>query len=219
VVDFGPLLDPRVRVAEMRVADADPAALPEAERAIVSRAVEKRRREFAAGRLLARRLLGELGVPPSFVLLRGAHRAPRWPEGVVGSITHSKGRAVVAVARAVDVPSVGIDLEAARTLETDLRRSIASPEELARLADPARESLVVFSAKEAFYKAQHALSATFIGFSAASVRLDPEAGVFHVELLVPAGPLPVGTRVSGRYAVSDGYVGTALLWPPRQPTT
>src|ERR1700761_3617241 len=77
--------------------DAPDVTLFPDEEALLGRAVEKRRREFAAGRGCARRALAALGLPPA-PLLPGEGGAPRWPDGVVGSITHCAGYAAAAVA-------------------------------------------------------------------------------------------------------------------------
>ena len=61
-------------------------------------AVDKRQREFATGRRLAHGLLTELGVGGG-PLLPGRDRAPIWPDGVVGTISHSRAWCVVAAAR------------------------------------------------------------------------------------------------------------------------
>ncbi|GAB3946415.1 hypothetical protein GCM10027614_39920 [Micromonospora vulcania] len=54
------------------------------------RAVESRRRDFTAGRVCARRAMADLGLPASAVPA-AADRAPVWPAGVVGAITHTTG--------------------------------------------------------------------------------------------------------------------------------
>ena len=63
----------------------DAVLFPE-EEAVISRAVEKRRREFRTVWLCARRALRELNLAPVAVL-PGEHREPLWPPGVVGSMT------------------------------------------------------------------------------------------------------------------------------------
>src|SRR5690349_17676802 len=60
------------------------------EAALVARGADKRRREFAGGRACARRALAALDAP-SAALLVAAERAPAWPAGWVGSITHAAG--------------------------------------------------------------------------------------------------------------------------------
>jgi 4'-phosphopantetheinyl transferase EntD len=78
------------------------------EEAAISRAVEKRRRDFRTVRHCSRRALRELGVPPTAVA-PGERRKPVWPPGVVGSLTHCTGYRAAAVAhiRVVYSPSSG----------------------------------------------------------------------------------------------------------------
>ena len=80
------------------------------EAAAVQHAVEKRRREFAVGRMLARAALAAIGDPPS-AIPTGNHREPVWPAGIVGSITHCAGYCAAAVARDAMVVALGIDAE------------------------------------------------------------------------------------------------------------
>ena len=82
--------------------DPPEAALFPAEEALLARAVQKRRREFATGRHCARSALGALGVGPA-PILPGQAGAPQWPSGIVGSITHCAGYRAAAVARASEV--------------------------------------------------------------------------------------------------------------------
>src|SRR3981081_2727213 len=88
----------------------DAVLFPE-EEAAISRAVEKRRRDFRTVRHCSRRALRELGVPPTAVV-PGERRKPVWPPGVVGSLTHCTGYRAAAVAhrRVVYSPSSGSTL-------------------------------------------------------------------------------------------------------------
>ena len=125
---FGPL----VRTAEMDPNAAADALLP-GEQAAIIHAVDKRRREFMAGRTCARRAmvaLGEQAAP----IPQGKDRAPIWPQGVVGSITHTDTRCAVAVARVADgFCSLGLDIEPATPINPELLRIICVPEERAYL--------------------------------------------------------------------------------------
>src|SRR5262245_27478480 len=76
----------------------------------VERAVAKRQAEFACGRRCARRALAMLGIE-NFPLVPGPHRAPLWPSGVVGSITHCTDLCAAVVARAGRIQSLGLDAE------------------------------------------------------------------------------------------------------------
>ena len=167
--------------------------LPE-EAACVARAVDKRRREFAAGRVLARRLLAELGCPPG-PLLPAPDRVPRWPEGIVGSLAHSTEHVVVAVARAGagagagggGLRALGVDLERRAPLDEELWGVVLRPEERRHVeALPAAErgehALLVFCVKEAAYKAQYPLSGEVLEFAEVAAEVDPAAGRFTARL-------------------------------------
>ncbi len=151
-------------------------ALAEEERALVRTAGEKRRAEFATGRRLAHAALALLDrdVP---ALLPGEDRAPRWPQGVHGSITHSNRDAVVAVTLE-EVGSVGVDVEHRVGLKREIFRSVFLEEELRSLdaygdeAERARMALVLFSAKEALYKAQYPRTRRYMGFMELHVAIE-----------------------------------------------
>jgi 4'-phosphopantetheinyl transferase EntD len=122
------------------------------------------------------------------------------------------------------VRSVGLDAELHGPLEHELRKRVLVPEEEAELESIAanetelgRLALLVFSAKEAFYKCQYPLTRTFLGFHEVKVTLhadpDPTRGRFEARLLRQAGPLAAGTVVRGRFARSDALVLTAAHLP------
>jgi 4'-phosphopantetheinyl transferase EntD len=164
--------------AELRVA-GDPGALYAEEARHVQKAVPKRAEEFAAGRLCARLLLHEFGIH-HFAIEVGAHRQPLWPEELVGSITHTTGFCAAVVAPKKCLRSVGIDTEIAGSVKTELWRGICTPAETSWLCSlPESERLaaatLIFSAKEAFYKCQFALTQQRLGFHDVSVEL-PEWG-------------------------------------------
>jgi 4'-phosphopantetheinyl transferase EntD len=164
--------------AELR-GRADPGALYPEEARHVQKAVPKRVEEFAAGRLCARLLLHELGIH-KFAIEVGAHRQPLWPAELVGSITHTTGFCAAVVAPKKCLRSVGIDTEIAGSVRTTLWRSICTPAETTWLGSlPESEQLaaatLIFSAKEAFYKCQFALTQQRLGFQDVSVGL-PEWG-------------------------------------------
>lgn len=79
-------------------AAVDDAPLYPEERAVVARAVAKRRREFTAVRVCARRAMEKLGVAAP--VLPGTRGAPGWPEGLLGSMTHCTGYCAAALVRA-----------------------------------------------------------------------------------------------------------------------
>ena len=180
----------------------------------IQRAVPQRQREYQAGRAAARAALRELGVE-GFDLLSGDNREPIWPPGIVGSITHSADHCAVAAGWKSDVRAVGIDVETATSLPAEITGRICSgPErahtrELGRL-DPAVWMKVIFSAKEAFYKAYFPEVGRFLDFLDVDMRLQPDAGTFLVETR-PDVPALCGQRsVGGHFAIRDSMIFTAV---------
>jgi 4'-phosphopantetheinyl transferase EntD len=178
-----------------------------------------RRREFAAGRQCAQRALAELGVTGAPVL-RGERRAPRFPDGVVGSITHTSGFCAAAAARSTAFAGVGLDAERDEALSERAAARICSVGELERLRalegrSAEQWAAVVFSAKETLYKAYFPLTGFFIGFRDATVALFPEAddrGRFEARLVRRDAPDAAGwRRFEGRYASDGVRVVTGLV--------
>lgn len=184
----------------------------------LGRAVEKRRREFVTGRACARAALAKLGLPGG-PIARGERGEPRWPAGVVGSITHCEGYRACAVARSREVATIGIDAEPHGPLPEGLLGDIARPEEIAllrRLQETSPQThwdRLLFSAKESVYKAWFPLARRWLGFEDAMLQIDPQSGTFAARLLVAGPPLGEGhlERFDGRWAVCDGLVMTAIV--------
>lgn len=213
---FRPLLPAGVALAEMPPAAADPAALPPEEQALIERAVDKRRREFAAGRLLARAVLAESRIAAG-PLLPDPNRVPLWPEGMVGSITHCNTLCAVAVAPAAGWLGLGLDVEPAEPLEDRLLPMILREAEFARLdaLPPALRPIggrLVFSIKEAVYKAIYPSCRVFLDFQQVEIAFSGEDG-FVADVLVP-GAAPRGfERLHGRFRVAHGHMGAAVVLP------
>jgi 4'-phosphopantetheinyl transferase EntD len=203
-------------VAVACVSDADAGPLHPSEAPAVERAVDSRRAEFTTGRSCARSALSVLGAPAEAVPV-GEKRAPVWPDGVVGSITHTAGFRGAAVAWRSAVRSVGIDAEAHDVLPDGVLEAVSSVSEqalLARLAADRPEiswDRLLFSAKESVYKTWFPLTGRWLGFEDAELEPAPD-GTFRARLLVE-GPVVDGAVVSsfrGRWAVGDGILVTAI---------
>jgi len=218
---FGPLLPADV-VLEEGTPEAfgdDLAQLTAAEAAAMERAVSKRRREYTAGRVLARRAAGRMGLG-SVEILAGPDRAPRWPPGVVGSITHTRGHVAVALARSDRRRGLGLDVEQAAALKPRLWDAICAPEDVEMLGGypPALRgelAKVVFSAKEAAYKAQYAVTQQYLGFAAMHIELSPtpegNVGEFVATFRQTAGShFRIGDRVVGRWRRVGPLLATAV---------
>lgn len=211
------LLPPAVSGAEA-FEDPPGVELFPAEQALLTRAVTKRRLEFATGRDCAHRALAALGVVPA-AILRGERGDPQWPPGIVGSITHCAGYRAAAVARARDVLTVGLDAEPADALPDDVLGHISLPAERARLRDLVAAApgvawdRLLFSAKEATFKAWYPVQRRWLGFEDAEITVHQADGTFEARLLVPpptvrGAPL---TGFAGRWLVRDGLILTAIF--------
>ncbi|PTM41488.1 4'-phosphopantetheinyl transferase superfamily protein [Bosea sp. 124] len=174
------------------------------EREGIRGAVPKRQHEFAAGRRCAHLAMAQLGCPAAPVAV-GDDRAPIWPEGLVGSISHCEAWAAAVVARKADgIRSIGLDLEPALPLPQDLVQTILRPEECLALGLlPVETQLqcarLIFSAKEAFFKCQYALTGAFIDFQAAAISLDLARRSFRAVLTGAVGAFPAGHSFDGRF--------------------
>jgi 4'-phosphopantetheinyl transferase EntD len=197
-----------------RVATIEAELFPE-EREHIAQAVAKRRAEFAAVRRCARLALRELGFPP-VPILPGEQREPRWPEGVLGSMTHCAGYCAAAVAHTGDVPVLGIDAEVHAPLPEGVLELISLPAErerttaLSAAAPHVHWDRVLFSAKEAVYKAWFPLARRWLGFEQADIDLRRD-GTFTARLLLgesEAATLPPG--FVGRWAVGGALTATAI---------
>jgi len=193
--------------------EAEP--LHPAELALASRMGAARRREFALGRACARRALAELGIQGE-PLLRGEDRAPRWPEGIVGSLTHTEGFCAAAVARRDELLALGLDAEREPLSQRAAQRvlSVEEREHLAGLAAPpgCGFATLAFSAKESVFKALYPLSGVRLAFRDAALRFDPATRRFEVRLREErASALPAGTRLEGRYWIEEPFVVTSVV--------
>jgi 4'-phosphopantetheinyl transferase EntD len=188
----------------------------EEEQRSMGRAVEKRRREFVTGRACARDALRRLGVSV-VAITNGPHGEPLWPTGVVGSITHCRGYRACAVARIEKVTSLGIDAEENAPLPEGVLEQVAFGPELDLVTPTGGVQMdrLLFSAKEAIYKAWFPLAQRWLGFEDVNLELDAATRTFRARLHVP-GPMIDGRRLtefSGRWCVEDGVIGTSVVIP------
>ena len=217
---FGPLFHDETH-AEIVLEEVDPASMPadlsllrpeEAE--AMSRAVDKRRREYTAGRVLVRKALRRLGMP-EVALINGEDRAPQWPSGLVGSITHTRGLCAVAIAPQGRVRAIGLDVEQDEPLKPALLDMICTEAEMQQLAklgesDGGLAAKVIFSAKECAYKAQYLLTQQYLGFQAMTVEVRDAR--WRATFNQPSGDVfQVGDIIEGTWRRDRGLVATAIV--------
>ena len=172
----------------------------------VENAGPKRFSEFSTGRWLIRHALAELGRP-SVAIPKGEFGQPIWPDGIVGSLTHSHQHCALVIGRAAEYLSIGFDLEMSSIDHSGTSELILSPDEPASYQSP--ELLRrVFSAKEAVYKCISPICQTFLEFDDLSVRLDDNS------FTVTTRTLAVSQELLGRGIgyISDVDSGVATLF-------
>jgi 4'-phosphopantetheinyl transferase EntD len=184
------------------------------EAAVIARAVDKRRREFATVRHCARTALAEIGAPVG-PLLPGERGAPGWPPGVVGSMTHCAGYRAAAVAWDKAVRTIGIDAEPHEPLPDGVLDAVSLPTEramISALPGTVHWDRILFSAKESVYKSWFPLTREWLDFEEAEITLSLD-GTFHAHLL-KQGHDPRGaplTSFTGRWLAENGLIITAIV--------
>jgi enterobactin synthetase component D len=182
--------------------------------AALAAAVSSRRAEFVAGRLCARAALLALGAA-STTVPRGSDRAPEWPDGFVGSISHSAGFAFAAAARASEARTLGLDVEQVSRFETArITRIVTTPSERTRFDISTETLAIIFSAKEAVYKCLYPLLRQFLEFDAIELdEIGPGSFSCHPTRKL-SGEFTPETLIEGRYAVTDGLIHTGVMLSP-----
>lgn len=194
--------------------DASAFLLPQ-EAAQFGWAVEKRVKEFTISRTCARRALQKLGLPAT-PILRGSHGEPVWPAGVVGSITHCDGYCAAAVALTSKVLAVGIDAEVHAALPLDVLHQVCFDDELLWLNQSPPDihwDCLMFSIKEAVFKAWFPLTERWLGFEDVQIAFNPDQRTFHARLL--QGPLKIAGHelagFTGQYEVRNNLALSAVV--------
>lgn len=187
---------------------AQPALMPE-EQAAVAHAVPRRRREFAAGRAAARAAMRQMGGG-ALPVRAAADRAPIWPAGWQGSISHTSEICLACASTAA--AALGLDVEQDKALDEDILATICTISEISQItgADRGHLAKLIFSAKEAAYKAQYPLTGVLFGFDTLEIILDPDRYRFTAIFLKPAGCFAVGDSLPGRFARTQGHLVTAV---------
>lgn len=190
----------------------------------IAASAHKRQVEYFHGRLAARYALASYGLE-KFQVETGMMGEPVWPSGIIGSITHSQYYAA-----AVALPSgrnggIGIDIERFVDHDEDMAVShqIVSARELMYLSSLSFGMtlsdlvIIVFSAKESFYKAAFRLVGRFFDFHAVEViflcLVNRTLRLRVKETLCP--DLPVGAVIRIAFSfVDESTVCTSCSLPP-----
>lgn len=208
-----PLFDDIIAVVVSDPQASHHRALPQ-EYDALPKSADKRLRAFSAGRAAAHEAMQVLDVPVQPVI-SGKDRAPVWPRGLVGSISHSDTCCIAAVAKSGAFQSIGVDVEEDTPLATDLIPTICTPSERAWLANQSSTvsgslAKLIFSAKECAYKCQYALTKTMFDFDGFELIPDLDTGQFDAIFTHTVGRFSAGTILQGRFDIANGLIVTAM---------
>lgn len=186
-------------------------------------ASSERQAEYLAGRYCCKEALRVLSpaLQPSDVR-RGEDRAPVWPSGVLGTITHAAGIASVALAPSHLCRGLGIDTELLVSPRTakELSGLVAGPEELNLLAhrlglncDSFAVTLAL-SAKESVFKCLYPTARTMFEFRDVTiVAADSHQSTLTLSVNVSFGNLiRAGHLINARFTNVRDRVYTGCIW-------
>ncbi len=198
---------------EIRGAALDESYLWPEEEKILGEVSDKRRWDFVSGRKCARIAMEQRGFNPVPVL-SGNKDEPLWPDGVVGSITHTSNYAAAAIAPESEMLSLGLDAETDEPLPQNVLSRIGNDEEITWVHATRGKVLLhpgklLFSAKEATYKAWYSVTQEWLGFRDTHVTFTAENQTFAVSIS-KAGPV---RELLGRFGLTQGIILTAIEIP------
>ena len=188
--------------------------LPAEEMRGLQRAAAKRRRQFASGRHFARLAIRQL-TGCSATVPRDHRGRPQWPQGIIGAIAHSERLAAALVASA-GLRGIGIDLERADRLgdgrrNARLHRRLFTEAERSRTWEDPRQGALMFSAKEAGYKAIHPIAGRYIGFQEVETELNWRERTFRIRYLGSWPPNRLLNQGIGRFCLFEDQVAALFF--------
>lgn len=186
--------------------------LYEEERNLITKATLKRRNEFSTGRYGIKRLLKFYGIN-YFPIKCDQKGMPIFPSGIIGSISHSDKKCLVAMSTSKEYKSIGVDIEEYSKLDLSLCRYFLHKSEVefvnSQIAAYQRiMAAVFFSVKESFYKMQYSITKSYLGFLDVQVSYI-EVGSLQFGLLCDIG---IDTdKIKAYYKFDEDHVYTIVL--------
>ncbi|MDH0615173.1 MULTISPECIES: 4'-phosphopantetheinyl transferase superfamily protein [unclassified Agrobacterium] len=180
-------------------------------------ATPRRKAEFIAGRRCAAEAIRHLTGRTVFPGM-GDDRAPAWPEGVIGAISHSHERAIALAGSSERFCGIGIDIERFLTEEEadDIAPQALTANErhnLGNAIDPFMIGLI-FSAKESLFKALYPTVKRPFFFEAAELSGFDGSGCATLRLTADLSEKwRGGTEIPFRFCRFEDFLLTRILFP------
>ncbi|MEN8662841.1 MAG: 4'-phosphopantetheinyl transferase family protein [Lentimonas sp.] len=184
-------------------------ATPE-ECAYLEKATQSRRDEFLTGRYCLRQALAKLGHTDS-TLLPDEDGVPILPTGTLGSISHSRGLCLAVATGTTDHIYLGIDVEKTTRLSKLAIKRVVHPGEASWVDENQLKASILFSAKEAFYKAQYPKWRCLGNFHDLALNVEESAQQATVLSISEQFPAELGTQADQfkfHYRLVEDYVVT-----------
>jgi 4'-phosphopantetheinyl transferase EntD len=186
---------------------------PQEERLLSKTACGKRVKQWASRRGATYLTLKELGFNPVPTVQSGPAGEPIWPDGITGSITHCYPWSIVVAAKCSGEFVIGVDLESLlKSRRVDISAVICRKGELDWISAGNyfhERMAMIFSAKEALYKALYPVLQRYIDFKEVELSWLNERSCFAVEImsdsaasLLPALRSEVYCRQQGDFVFS-----------------
>lgn len=182
----------------------------------ISNAVNTRKADFLAGRLLAAHIIRILGHNNVKVDIYN-NRLPLWPEKIKGSISHSNGVAICAASTCDSITRLGVDIELLNQEVTSHLINMVMSEDEILLANsskfnPAYIFSFFFSAKESLFKALYPEVSFYFNFDVAKIiNIDIKKMCFTISLNYSLNSLhQKGMTYKGKYKIIDSHIITII---------
>lgn len=149
------------------------------EKLLTSKFSEKRIKDFSTGRFCARKAMEHIGHERSEILM-GTDKQPIWPNGLVGSISHTSALTGAIVGFSSQIKAIGLDIETIGKITPEMWGLLYTKNEKDFLNTLPLEQVpyyttLFFSFKESFYKMQHPITKTYLDFIEVEIsRLDAQ---------------------------------------------
>ncbi len=190
---------PGVMVDHRLIARGDEYALLNDEVSRFRRSAVEVQRASGSARIVARGLLDQLGHKAA-ALPKSPAGPPIWPKGVLGSLAHDSRVAVAAIANSGKLRGIGIDVEPAEALPSNLLDLVTTALERRAMHSDPYGGRLFFVAKEAVYKAVFPLDGGFLNHQ--EVEIDLAGGTAIVRN---------GRSINVRFCISTHLVALAFL--------
>lgn len=172
-------------------------------------AVLKRRQEFFAGRICAALAYKKLTGNDLLELHSNEDRSPRWPAGIVGSLSHVDKYVVAELS--MTASGLGVDLAVLGSVGRELLTSISHKDDVKHVTEINSEHLLtyIFSFKESLFKAVYPLVHEFFDFKEASVvNINFSKNTFQIVLDEKVSALITDKTYhkNGKFSVTGDFV-------------